>query len=111
MGVTAANHARLMRTTLLAKHPAYRGFLTAANADTVNDQPMTTTSAPNEELLRTDEVAARLRVSRRTVWRMIARGELEATRLRAGWRIRADELNERLRVYPGARPTTNRGVH
>jgi excisionase family DNA binding protein len=59
-----------------------------------------TLTAASEELLTTAETAARLRVSTRTCWRMIARGELPAIRVGGQWRIPVGELNERLQVPP-----------
>jgi len=57
---------------------------------------MPLTAAPSIELLRTDEAAAVLRCSIRTVWRMIERGELRTVKVGQQWRIPVEELNERL---------------
>jgi len=49
------------------------------------------------ELLTVDEVAARLRLNPQTVRRWIRRGTLPATKIgRKEWRIRADDLEQRL---------------
>jgi excisionase family DNA binding protein len=62
------------------------------------------------ELLLVAEVAARLRVSQRTVYRLISRKELAATRVgcseQGGLRIAADEVTSFLkrRQQPAAQP-------
>ena len=49
------------------------------------------------ELLTVDEVAARLRLNPQTVRRWIRRGTLPATKIgRKEWRIKADDLEQRL---------------
>jgi excisionase family DNA binding protein len=63
---------------------------------------------PPEQLLRTDEVAALLRVHEKTIRRMIARGEIEAVRISAGWRIPSGELTNRLRVPLASSPLPTR---
>ena len=45
-----------------------------------------------EELLTTDEVAQRLKITRQTVQRLIQRGQLTASRIGRGWRVKRREL-------------------
>ena len=47
---------------------------------------------PIEELYTLKEVAAKLRCSRRTVYRMIASGELEVFKVRTEYRVRRSVL-------------------
>jgi excisionase family DNA binding protein len=54
------------------------------------------------EFLIPAEVAAILRVSKMTVYRLIARGEMEAVRAGRGYRVRAETL--RAYLAPAAQP-------
>jgi len=56
-----------------------------------------TCGLPNLDLLRVTMVAERLACSAMTVRREIERGELEAVRVRASWRVTHDSLDAYLR--------------
>ena len=53
---------------------------------------------PGKEMLRTDEAAAVLRVSRSTMYRMIDMGDIPATKPknRRGWLIKANDIQKYL---------------
>jgi excisionase family DNA binding protein len=54
---------------------------------------MSDTTQHNKEIfLRASEAAKLLRVHRRTVWRMIARGQLEGTKVAGSWRVQRSDI-------------------
>lgn len=46
------------------------------------------------ELLTTDQVAERLKVTKKTALKYIHNGELQAAKIGGGWRIKEEDLNE-----------------
>lgn len=68
-----------------------------------------TATTDTSALLRTDEAAALLRVSRRTVRRLLASGELHGFRVGRQWRIATTDLDARLLPVPRRRTTDNDG--
>jgi excisionase family DNA binding protein len=61
-------------------------------------QPVPTTTA-EDELLTTAEVAARLKVTRQTVQRLINAGDLVASRVGREWRVKRSELDAFLKAH------------
>jgi excisionase family DNA binding protein len=61
-------------------------------------QPERTTAA-DDELLTTAEVAARLKVTRQTVQRLINAGNLVASRVGREWRVKRSELDAFLKAF------------
>lgn len=57
------------------------------------------------------EVADTFRVSRRTVYSMIARGDLPAARVAGQWRIARDAVDDLAAVEPGRRARPAEGEH
>jgi excisionase family DNA binding protein len=53
----------------------------------------------DDELLTTTEVAARLKVTRQTVQRLIKTGKLVASRVGREWRVKHSELDAFLRAF------------
>jgi excisionase family DNA binding protein len=49
-----------------------------------------------ETLLTQDEVCERLKINRRTFYRMIVRGELKAFKIGTGWRVKQSALENYL---------------
>jgi excisionase family DNA binding protein len=60
-------------------------------------QPVHTTT--DDELLTTAEVAARLKVTRQTVQRLIHDGKLVASRVGREWRVKRSELDAFLKAF------------
>jgi excisionase family DNA binding protein len=61
-------------------------------------QPVPATTA-DDELLTTAEVAARLKVTRQTVQRLINTGNLVASRVGREWRVKRSELDAFLKAF------------
>jgi len=61
-------------------------------------QPVPTTPA-DDELLTTIEVAARLKVTRQTVQRLINAEKLVASRVGREWRVKRSELDAFLKAF------------
>ena len=53
----------------------------------------------DDELLTTTEVAARLKVTRQTVQRLINTGKLVASRVGREWRVKRSELDAFLKAF------------
>lgn len=66
----------------------------------------TTREASEPFTLTVEEIAQRLRINRRTVYRMIERGQLRAVRAGRLWRVPMDSLQDYLR---GRVPTRDNG--
>jgi excisionase family DNA binding protein len=61
-------------------------------------RPVQATMA-DDELLTTTEVAARLKVTRQTVQRLINAGTLVASRVGREWRVKRSELDAFLKAF------------
>jgi excisionase family DNA binding protein len=48
------------------------------------------------KMLRASEAAKLLRVHRRTIWRMIAHGQLEGTKVAGSWRVKRSDIEAML---------------
>jgi excisionase family DNA binding protein len=69
-----------------------------ARKESPRQQPVHTTMA-DDELLTTAEVAARLKVTRQTVQRLINAGNLVASRVGREWRVKRSELDAFLKAF------------
>ena len=65
------------------------------------------TATRDTELLRVDETARLLRLSERTIRRLLASGELPGVRVCRQWRIAAGDLDARLLPVPPRHWTHN----
>ena len=68
---------------------------------------MTVTTVTSAELLRVDETARLLRLSERTIRRLVATGELPGVRVGRQWRIATSDLDARLLPVPPRHSTHN----
>lgn len=63
-----------------------------------------------EELLKVQDVAARLHINTRTVLRMVERGELDAVKVARSWRFRPRDIDAYLKKHhTGSMVTTQEG--
>jgi excisionase family DNA binding protein len=69
-----------------------------ARKESPRPQLIPTTTA-DDELLTTAEVAARLKVTRQTVQRLINAGDLVASRVGREWRVKRSELDAFLKAH------------
>lgn len=56
-----------------------------------------------QELLTCNELAARLKITRRTVYRMLREGRIPCQRVGGQWRFVWEEVIESLKQEPGSR--------
>ncbi len=63
-----------------------------------------------EDLLMVDEVAEYLRVSPKTVYRFIARGDLRAAKIGKEWRVKREDLHSFLREKRAGHNVTTRTI-